>query len=66
MRVAVLTVSDATSRGERADGSGDAVVEFETVAEQGTTVVIVVGRFEQPQEPPPATTPTTTAPTTTP
>jgi serine/threonine-protein kinase len=35
-------------------------------AEQGTAVVIVVGRFEQPQEPPPATTTTTTAPTTTP
>ncbi len=28
MRVAVLTISDATSRGERADGSGDAVVEW--------------------------------------
>ena len=28
MRVAVLTVSDATSRGARADGSGDAVVEW--------------------------------------
>jgi molybdopterin adenylyltransferase len=28
MRVAVLTISDATSRGERADGSGDAAVEW--------------------------------------
>ena len=28
MRVAVLTISDATSRGERADDSGDAVVEW--------------------------------------
>jgi molybdopterin adenylyltransferase len=28
MRVAVLTISDATSRGERSDGSGDAVVEW--------------------------------------
>jgi molybdopterin adenylyltransferase len=28
MRVAVLTISDATSRGERADGSGDAIVEW--------------------------------------
>lgn len=28
MRVAVLTISDATSRGERPDGSGDAVVEW--------------------------------------
>ena len=28
LRVAVLTISDATSRGERADGSGDAVVEW--------------------------------------
>jgi molybdopterin adenylyltransferase len=28
MRVAVLTISDATSRGERADGSGDSIVEW--------------------------------------
>jgi molybdopterin adenylyltransferase len=28
MRVAVLTISDATSRGERTDGSGDAIVEW--------------------------------------
>jgi len=28
MRVAVLTISDAASRGERADGSGDACVEW--------------------------------------
>jgi molybdopterin adenylyltransferase len=28
MRVAVLTISDATSRGERSDESGDAVVEW--------------------------------------
>ena len=28
MRVAVLTISDATSRGDRADGSGDAIVEW--------------------------------------
>jgi molybdopterin adenylyltransferase len=28
MRVAVLTISDATSRGERADGSGDACVAW--------------------------------------
>jgi molybdopterin adenylyltransferase len=28
MRVAVLTISDATSRGERADGSGDAAVAW--------------------------------------
>lgn len=28
MRVAVLTISDATSRGERADGSGDACAEW--------------------------------------
>ena len=28
MRVAVLTISDAASRGERADGSGDAIVEW--------------------------------------
>ena len=28
MRVAVLTISDATSRGERADGSGDEIVEW--------------------------------------
>jgi len=28
MRVAVLTISDATSRGERVDGSGDAIVEW--------------------------------------
>ena len=28
MRVAVLTISDATSRGERADRSGDAIVEW--------------------------------------
>jgi molybdenum cofactor synthesis domain-containing protein len=30
MRVAVLTISDATSRGERADGSGDAAAEWAT------------------------------------
>jgi len=28
MRVAVLTISDATSRGERTDDSGDAIVEW--------------------------------------
>ena len=28
MRIAVLTVSDAVSRGERADASGDAIVEW--------------------------------------
>jgi molybdenum cofactor synthesis domain-containing protein len=28
MRVAVLTISDATARGERADGSGDAAAEW--------------------------------------
>ena len=28
MRVAVLTISDATARGERADGSGDSIVEW--------------------------------------
>ena len=28
MRVAVLTISDAAPRGERADGSGDAIVEW--------------------------------------
>jgi len=28
MRVAVLTISDATSRGERADSSGDSIVEW--------------------------------------
>ena len=30
MRVAVLTISDATSRGERADGSGDAAAAWVT------------------------------------
>ena len=30
MRVAVLTISDATSRGERADGSGEAALEWVT------------------------------------
>lgn len=33
MRVAVLTISDAGARGERADGSGDAIVAW--VAERG-------------------------------
>ena len=36
MRIAVLTVSDAGARGERADGSGDVAVEW--AAEQGATV----------------------------
>ena len=36
MRVAVLTISDATSRGERADGSGDAAAAW--VASVGGTV----------------------------
>ena len=36
-RVAVLTVSDAGARGERADGSGDAAAEW--AAAQGATVV---------------------------
>lgn len=31
MRVAVLTISDATSRGERADGSGDAAAAWVSV-----------------------------------
>src|SRR5437763_17101260 len=30
MRIAVLTISDARSRGERADGSGDAIVSWIT------------------------------------
>ena len=37
MRVAVLTISDAGSRGERADTSGDAAAEW--ASEQGATVV---------------------------
>jgi molybdopterin adenylyltransferase len=37
MRVAVLTVSDAGARGERADGSGDAAAEW--AKGQGATVV---------------------------
>ena len=37
MRVAVLTISDAASRGERADGSGDAALEW--VAAIGGVVV---------------------------
>lgn len=37
MRVAVLTISDAGARGERADTSGDAVVEW--VAARGDRVV---------------------------
>jgi molybdopterin adenylyltransferase len=41
MRVAVLTISDATSRGERADGSGDAVVEW-VEAIDGTVVARAV------------------------
>src|SRR4051794_23850721 len=36
MRVAVLTISDATARGERADGSGDACVAW--VSSIGATV----------------------------
>jgi molybdenum cofactor synthesis domain-containing protein len=36
MRVAVLTISDATSRGERADGSGDACVAW--IAATGATL----------------------------
>jgi molybdopterin adenylyltransferase len=37
MRVAVLTISDAGARGERADSSGDAAAQWS--AEQGATVV---------------------------
>jgi molybdenum cofactor synthesis domain-containing protein len=37
MRVAVLTISDAGARGERADASGDAASEW--AASQGATVV---------------------------
>ena len=36
MRVAVLTISDAGARGERADGSGDAIASW--VEERGYTV----------------------------
>ena len=36
MRVAILTISDAGSRGERADGSGDAIAGW--VAERGYTL----------------------------
>ncbi|OYV65182.1 MAG: hypothetical protein B7Z72_12465, partial [Gemmatimonadetes bacterium 21-71-4] len=36
MRVAVLTISDAGSRGERADGSGDAIAEW--VRARGATL----------------------------
>ena len=36
MRIAVLTVSDAGSRGERPDASGDAIVAWAT--ERGSTV----------------------------
>ena len=41
MRVAVLTISDATSRGERADGSGDSIVEW-VEAIDGTVVARAV------------------------
>ena len=37
MRVAVLTISDAGARGERADGSGDAIVTW--AGERGYTLV---------------------------
>jgi molybdopterin adenylyltransferase len=37
MRIAVLTISDAGARGERADGSGDAIVAW--AEERGSTVV---------------------------
>jgi molybdenum cofactor synthesis domain-containing protein len=37
IRIAILTISDAGSRGERADGSGDAIAEW--AATQGHTVV---------------------------
>lgn len=37
MRLAILTISDAGARGERADGSGDAVAEW--AARRGDTIV---------------------------
>ncbi|HEX9563173.1 MAG TPA: MogA/MoaB family molybdenum cofactor biosynthesis protein [Gemmatimonadaceae bacterium] len=37
LRIALLTVSDAGSRGERADGSGDAIVEW--AAARGDSIV---------------------------
>jgi molybdenum cofactor synthesis domain-containing protein len=42
MRVAVLTISDATSRGERADGSGDAIVEWIEAIDGGLAARAVV------------------------
>jgi molybdopterin adenylyltransferase len=37
MRIAILTISDAVSRGERADASGEAIVEW-AAAQQATVV----------------------------
>ena len=42
MRVAVLTISDATSRGERADDSGDAIVEWIEAIDANLTARAVV------------------------
>jgi molybdopterin adenylyltransferase len=42
MRVAVLTISDATSRGERPDGSGDAVLEWVAAVDGEVTARAVV------------------------
>ena len=42
MRVAVLTISDATSRGERADDSGDAIVEWIEAIDADLTARAVV------------------------
>src|SRR5207237_1365754 len=42
MRVAVLTISDTTSRGERADGSGDAAVAW--VSTLGGAIAARAGR----------------------
>jgi len=42
MRVAVLTISDATSRGERVDGSGDAIVEWIEAIDGNLTARAVV------------------------
>ncbi len=38
MRVAILTISDAAARGERADGSGDAIAEW--IARRGHTLAV--------------------------
>ena len=43
MRVAVLTISDAASRGERADGSGDAIVEWIEAIDANVVARAIVG-----------------------